>query len=89
MLSHLRESGELEAVADVVLLLYREEYYDLEKAQREGKADEPIPGADAEAKSEVVLVLPDNSRDPELMQVLRAAQDKYFARKLQPAELRA
>ena len=56
---------------------------------REGKADEPIPGADAEAKSEVVLVLPDNSRDPELMQVLRAAQDKYFARKLQPAELRA
>ncbi len=37
MLSHLRESGELEAVADVVLLLYREEYYDLEKAQREGK----------------------------------------------------
>ena len=37
MLSHLRESGELEAVADVVLLLYREDYYDLEKAQREGK----------------------------------------------------
>jgi replicative DNA helicase len=37
MLSHLRESGELEAVADVVLLLYREDYYDVEKAQREGK----------------------------------------------------
>jgi replicative DNA helicase len=37
MLSHLRESGELEAVADVVLFLYREEYYDAEKAQREGK----------------------------------------------------
>jgi replicative DNA helicase len=37
MLSHLRESGELEAVADVVLLLYREDYYDAEKAQREGK----------------------------------------------------
>jgi replicative DNA helicase len=37
MLSHLRESGELEAVADVVLLLYREDYYDLERAQREGK----------------------------------------------------
>jgi replicative DNA helicase len=37
MLSHLRESGELEAVADVVLLLYREDYYDVDKAQREGK----------------------------------------------------
>jgi replicative DNA helicase len=37
MLSHLRESGELEAVADVVLMLYREDYYDVEKAQREGK----------------------------------------------------
>jgi replicative DNA helicase len=37
MLSHLRESGELEAVADVVLLLYREDYYDVEKARREGR----------------------------------------------------
>ena len=34
MLSHLRESGEIEAAADLVLLLYREDYYDLEKAQR-------------------------------------------------------
>jgi replicative DNA helicase len=37
MLSHLRESGELEAVADVVLFLYREDYYDEERAQREGR----------------------------------------------------
>jgi replicative DNA helicase len=37
MLNHLRESGELEAVADVVLFLYWEDYYDVEKAQREGK----------------------------------------------------
>lgn len=36
---------------------------------RDGTApNEPIPGADAESKSEVVLVLPDNSRDPELTQ---------------------
>jgi hypothetical protein len=28
-----------------------------------------------------VLVLPDNSRDPELTQVLQDAQEKYFARK--------
>ncbi len=37
MLSHLRESGELEQTADLVVFLYREDYYDLERAQREGK----------------------------------------------------
>lgn len=37
MLSHLRESGELEQVADLVVFLYREDYYDLEKARRDGK----------------------------------------------------
>jgi hypothetical protein len=59
---------------------------------REERApDAPIPGADAESKSEVVLVLPDNSRDPELTQALRDAQEKYFARKppRQPAEVKA
>jgi hypothetical protein len=43
--------------------------------------DHPVPGSDAEANSPVVLVLPDNSRDPELTQLLRDAQEKYFARK--------
>jgi hypothetical protein len=43
--------------------------------------DNPIPGADAGPNSPVVLVLPDNSRDPELTEVLRDAQEKYFARK--------
>ena len=49
--------------------------------------EDPILGA--ESKSEV-LVLPDNNRDPELTQVLRDAQEKYFARKpqRQPAEVR-
>jgi hypothetical protein len=57
---------------------------------REGKADEPVAGTDAEANSQVVLMLPDNSRDPELTQALREAQENYFARKPrpQPAELR-
>jgi len=52
--------------------------------------DDPVPGSDAEANSPVVLVLPDNNRDPELTQVLRDAQEKYFARKprRQPPELR-
>src|ERR1700738_313978 len=43
--------------------------------------DEPVPSTDAESNSEVVLVLPDNSRDPELTQALQDAQAKYFARR--------
>ncbi len=49
--------------------------------------DDPIPGTDAESNSKVVLVLPDNSRDPELTQVLRSAQQKYFAGRRQPRRL--
>ena len=45
---------------------------------REGGAN-PIPGGDIEATPQVVLVLPDNSRDPELTQVLQQAQQRYFA----------
>jgi hypothetical protein len=44
-------------------------------------ADDPTPNADVGSNSEVVLVLPDNSRDPELTQVLQDAQRKYFVRK--------
>jgi DNA-binding Lrp family transcriptional regulator len=44
-------------------------------------AENATPGADAGSNSEVLLVLPDNSRDPELTQVLRDAQLKYFAGK--------
>jgi len=43
--------------------------------------DGPVPGSGAAANSQVVLVLPDNSRDPELTQVLQDAQEKYFAGK--------
>jgi len=47
--------------------------------------DEPIPDAAAETTSQVVLVLPDNSRDAELTQALQEAQQeaqrKHFARK--------
>ena len=51
---------------------------------REGSAaGDPVPNADAGSNSEVVLVLPDNSRDPELTQVLQDAQRKYFVRKRQ------
>jgi hypothetical protein len=55
---------------------------------REGKADDPVPRIDADSTSAVVLLLPDNNRDPELTQVLRGARDKYFAGKprWQPAD---
>jgi hypothetical protein len=48
------------------------------------------PNANAGSTSDAVLVLPDNSRDPELTQVLRDAQEKYFVRKQRrhPPELR-
>jgi hypothetical protein len=45
--------------------------------------DHPAPGSDTEASSPVVLLLPDNSRDPELTQALRDAQDKHLPRKPQ------
>jgi hypothetical protein len=42
----------------------------------------PVSGnGAAETSSQVVLVLPDNSRDPELTQVLQDAQENYFAGK--------
>ncbi len=44
--------------------------------------DEPIPSADGQSNGEVLL-LPDNSRDPELTEALREAQEKFFARKRQ------
>jgi hypothetical protein len=40
----------------------------------------PVANADG-SDSEVVLVLPDNNRDPDLTQILRDAQEKYFAGK--------
>jgi hypothetical protein len=44
-------------------------------------ADDPVPGSGTEANSPAVLILPDNARDPELTQVFKDAQEKYFARK--------
>jgi hypothetical protein len=38
-------------------------------------------GSDSEANSSVVLLLPDNSRDPDLTQALCDAQDKHLPRK--------
>jgi hypothetical protein len=50
-------------------------------AQDAQAVDAQAPRADADADSPVLLVLPDNSRDAELTQVLRNAQEDYFARR--------
>ena len=50
--------------------------------------DDPILETRTEShRSNLVLVLPDNSRDPELTEVLQGAQEKYFARKQQRRQL--
>ena len=42
-----------------------------------------MSGSATGSNSKAVLVLPDNSRDPELTQVLKDAHKKYFAGKRQ------
>ena len=44
---------------------------------------DPVPGSAVETSSPVVLVLPDNRRDPELTQALQDTQEEYYARKTQ------
>ena len=51
-------------------------------------ADGPVAKAGAGSDSEVVLVLPDNNRDPDLTQILRDAQEEYFARRQRRQQLR-
>jgi hypothetical protein len=47
--------------------------------------EDPVARGNGEPDSQVVLVLPDNHRDPDLMQTLQSAEqdalEKYFARK--------
>ena len=44
--------------------------------------DEPTSPTNTDSRAEVLL-LPDNSRDPELTAALREAQEKFFAGKRQ------
>ena len=53
-LSDLRESGSIEQDADIVLMLYREEYYKNEKDDPDGD-DEPAPTAPVANEVEVIV----------------------------------
>ena len=57
MLSDLRESGQLEQDADVVMFVYREEYYDKE-SERLGEADIIIAKHRNGPIGQVTLTLP-------------------------------
>jgi len=46
-------------------------------------ADDPMSGGATGSRANAVLILPDNNRDPELTQVLKDAQQKYYAGKRQ------
>jgi hypothetical protein len=48
--------------------------------------DEPTSTAETQSNPEILL-LPDNSRDPELTKALRDAQEKYFAGKRQRRQI--
>jgi replicative DNA helicase len=55
MLSDLRESGNLEQDADLVMFIYRDDYYEKENSQRQGEADLIIAKHRNGAIGEVVL----------------------------------
>jgi hypothetical protein len=48
--------------------------------EREASED-PTPSTDVETTAQVVVILPDHGRDPQLTEELRETQEKYFARK--------
>jgi len=48
---------------------------------REKSAPDDLPPGNHAGSNSPVVLLPDNSRDPELTQVLQEAQEKYFAGK--------
>ncbi len=75
MIGYLFAAAKAGNIAAIIFWLKVKGYW-----REKAAADDPVPGGDTESNSPVVLVLPDNSRDPELTQVLRDAQEKYFAK---------
>jgi hypothetical protein len=54
--------------------------------REQGAAEEPPLAAEGRPNAEILL-LPDNTRDPELTKALRDAQEKHFAAKRQRQQL--
>jgi replicative DNA helicase len=55
MLSDLRESGSIEAEADLVIMLYRQSYYDRKQAREEGEEPPRRSGEEEQENTEVIV----------------------------------
>src|SRR4029453_18439731 len=77
MLSDLRESGQLEQDADVVMFVYREEYYLKEESERPGEADVIIAKHRNGPVGQVPLSF--QARSPRFMTLLRERESDLGA----------
>jgi replicative DNA helicase len=72
LLSDLRESGNLEQDADVVMFIYRDDYYEKENSERPGEADLIIAKHRNGATRDVVLTF-----NPEYPRFMNYARERY------------
>jgi hypothetical protein len=82
MCGYLYAAAKAGNISAIIFWLKTRAHWPEGTAQDAQTPDAQAPRADAEADPQVLLVLPDNGRDAELPQVLRNAQEAYFARRL-------